>query len=62
MTTESPIKMAAMQASIIAKFSADPATASKLAHKMLLLLQKAGVSAEITLEFESLPASAAGGK
>lgn len=60
MTTPSHVTVAAMQASVIAKFSADPVTAQKLAHKISLLLQKAGVSAAVTLEFESARNSAAG--
>ena len=60
MTTESPMQVAAMQASLTFKFSADPATSTNLAKQMCRLLQKANVSAAVTLEFEKLPASVAG--
>ncbi len=60
MTTEYPMRVAEMQASLTFKFSADPATATKLANQMCRLLQKESVSAAVTLEFEKLPASVAG--
>lgn len=60
MTTEYPIKVAAMQVSVTAKFSADPATAQRQANQIFRLLQKVDASADVTLEFENLPASVAG--
>ena len=61
MTTESPMRVEAMQVSITFKFCAAPAIGEKLAHQMLKLLRKENVSADATLAFEKLPASAAGG-
>lgn len=60
MTTEYPIKVAAMQVSITAKFSADPATATRQANQICRLLRKVDASAAVTLAFENLPPSAAG--
>jgi hypothetical protein len=62
MTTESRVKVAEMQVSLTFKFSASPVTAQKQADKIYRQLQRAGVSADVTLAFESGHASAAGGR
>lgn len=61
MTMKSPVQVAAMQASLTVKFSADPVTAQRLADKISRQLQKIGVSAAVTLEFGPAQNSAAGG-
>jgi hypothetical protein len=61
MTTSYPVKVGAMPASITVKFSADPITAQRLANKICLLLQRAGVSADVTLGFETAGQHSAAG-
>lgn len=61
MTTTPHVNVAAMRALLTVAFSADPATAQKLATRISREFQKAGVSVEVTLAFQTVgDASSAG--
>jgi hypothetical protein len=59
--TQSPVKVAEMLAFLTVEFYADPVTAQKLANKISRQLAKDGVSADVTLGFETVGQHSAAG-